>query len=233
MLVGVDDHSDYPAHVVSALPRVGPDLTVDIDVVRALEPDLVLASLTVPGHERNIAELERAGLPFIAPEPVTLEDVFADITLVAEKLGVPERGVALKARLSAELESLRAPENESGEKPRLLVEWWPKPTIFAARRSWVHDLITWVGAENAAAAFDVKSLPVDAAAVHAMRPDALVLSWCGVPFEKYRARVVRRRDDWRGVPAFDQDRIGPIAEAHLGRPGPRLVEGARRLRQIV
>lgn len=60
-LVGVDDHSDYPADVVAKLPRVGPDLSVDPEKVAALEPDLVLASLTVPGHEKVAASLEARG----------------------------------------------------------------------------------------------------------------------------------------------------------------------------
>src|SRR5262245_32085204 len=47
-LVGVDNHSDYPVEVVTRLPRVGPDLDIDVERVAALEPDLVLASLTVP-----------------------------------------------------------------------------------------------------------------------------------------------------------------------------------------
>src|SRR5687767_10391073 len=51
LLVGVDDHSDYPVEVVKRLPRVGPDLGIDVERVKALQPDLVLASLTVPGHE--------------------------------------------------------------------------------------------------------------------------------------------------------------------------------------
>ncbi len=56
-LVGVDNHSDYPSEVVSKLPRVGPDLGVRIADVAALEPDWVLASLTVPGHEKVIEGL--------------------------------------------------------------------------------------------------------------------------------------------------------------------------------
>ena len=67
-LVGVDDHSDFPAEVVSRLPRVGPDLDIDVERVRALAPDLVLASLTVPGHERIVERLQRARLPFLATE---------------------------------------------------------------------------------------------------------------------------------------------------------------------
>lgn len=57
-LVGVDNYSDWP-EVVNSLPRVGPDLEIDMDKVEQLQPDIVLASLTVPGMERNIEELEK------------------------------------------------------------------------------------------------------------------------------------------------------------------------------
>ena len=59
LLVGVDDHSDWPEEVVGPLPKVGPDLEIDVDKVAALEPDLVLATLTVPGHEKVVER--RAG----------------------------------------------------------------------------------------------------------------------------------------------------------------------------
>jgi len=39
----------WPEEVVGPLPKVGPDLEIDVDRVAALEPDLVLATLTVPG----------------------------------------------------------------------------------------------------------------------------------------------------------------------------------------
>src|SRR3989304_5934036 len=57
-IVGVDSHSDYPTQV-KELPRVGTDLRINMEKVKALEPDLVVASLTVPGMERNIEALEK------------------------------------------------------------------------------------------------------------------------------------------------------------------------------
>ena len=38
-IVGVDNHSDYPPKV-KELPKVGPDLRINIEKVKALEPDL-------------------------------------------------------------------------------------------------------------------------------------------------------------------------------------------------
>lgn len=52
-LAGVDDWPDWPPSVQS-LPKVGPDLSIDLDRVEALRPDLVLASLSVPGMEKNV-----------------------------------------------------------------------------------------------------------------------------------------------------------------------------------
>ena len=58
-LIAIDDYSDWPDSI-QALPRVGPDLSINLDLVQELEPDLVLASLSVPGMEKNIEGLEAA-----------------------------------------------------------------------------------------------------------------------------------------------------------------------------
>ena len=103
LLVGVDDHSDFPVDVVAPLPKVGPDLEIDVERVSALEPDLVLATLTVPGHERVVERLDAAGLPYIAPEPVSLTDVYADVRDIGARLGVPDRAERLVEEMQSEL----------------------------------------------------------------------------------------------------------------------------------
>lgn len=228
-LVGVDDHSDYPLDVVTRLPRVGPDLQIDVERVAALEPDLVLASLTVPGHERVVESIERAGLPFIAPEPVSIDDVYRDVRAIGDRLGASERADRLVSEMRAALE---APAPHRTRAPRLLVEWWPKPVIVPGRDSWVTELCERVGAVNPFADRAVKSTPIDDDEARAVEPDAVVISWCGVRPEKYRPDVVYRRERWRELPALRTRRVFTVPEAHLGRPGPRLVAGCRALREI-
>lgn len=226
MLVGVDDHSDFPAFV-NGLPRVGPDLQIDIEKVAALEPDLVLASLTVPGHEAVVQGLEEAGLPFIAPEPTSIADVFADVRTIGAALGLQQRAEALAAELEAALQPLPP----LPFVPRILVEWWPKPVIVPGRDSWVTQLLELAGATNPLDE-PVKSRPVTDEEVLAWAPDAVVICWCGVPFEKYRPDVVERREAWAGTPALRGGQIHCVPEAFLGRPGPRLVQGLRALRAV-
>jgi iron complex transport system substrate-binding protein len=229
LLVGVDDHSDFPEEVVAALPRVGPDLQIDIGAVADLEPDLVLASLTVPGHERVVEGLEEAGLEYLAPEPVCLEDVYSDIREIAHALGVAERGERLIRELRAELvdRGLRS------TRPRILVQWWNRPTIAPGALSWVTDIMELLGAENPIGRERVKSRPVSDDELAFLNPDAIVLSWCGVKPEKVRPDVVTRNPAWQYVSAVERGHIYCVPEAHLGRPGPRLVEGYRALRTIV
>ena len=234
LLVGVDDHSDWPPELVGPLPTVGPDLDIDVGKVQALRPDLVLGTLTVPGHEKVVERLEAAGLPFIAPEPVSIPDVYRDIRRIADLLGVPERADALIAEMRAELGD-GATGLESGEtdRPSILIQWWPKPVITPGRLSWAHEAVVRAGGRTALGHEAVKSRPLTNDEVVALAPDAIVLSWCGVHPDKYRPDVVLENPDFVDVPAVRDGQVHCIGEPFLGRPGPRLVEGVRALRRVV
>lgn len=229
LLVGVDEHSDFPEDVVARLPRVGPDLGVDPEKVAALRPDLVIASLTVPGHEKVVASLRAAGLNVIAPEPVTLADVPRDVRDIGRAIGRAAAGEALAAELEAALVPFPAPER----RPRILVEWWPRPVIVPGRDSWVTGLLELAGGVNPLGGEPVKSRPLDDDELARLDPDAVVISWCGIRPSKYRTSVVETRPALANGRAVRGGRVFPVPEAHLGRPGPRLVDGLRDLRRIV
>jgi iron complex transport system substrate-binding protein len=230
LLVGVDDHSDHPLEVVRSLPRVGPDLEIDVERVAALAPDLVLASLTVPGHEAVVAGLERAGLPWIAPEPTGLADVYRDIREVGRRLGVAERAEEVVAAMERDLPAV-TPAAQG--RPRLLVQWWPKPVIAPGSLSWVDELIALAGGVNPLAGEAVKSRPLPDDEVAALAPDAMVLSWCGVAPEKVRDDVVYAKAAWAGLAFVRERKVFKVPEAVLGRPSPRLLDGLAALRVVV
>ncbi|MEZ4372503.1 MAG: helical backbone metal receptor [Polyangiaceae bacterium] len=235
-LVGVDDHSDYPADVLSKLPRVGPDLSIDAEKVAALEPDLVLASLTVPGHEHVVASLEQQGLPLLVTEPISVEDVYADVRLIAERLAQFPQGtdaLARAAQVIAEMRRELTPAAEPVQRPKILVEWWPRPVIVPGRDSWVNQLLEVAGARNPFGSRDVKSTPIEHEEALLDPPDAVVIAWCGVHVDKYRPSKVYEREAWQDMPALKERRVYRVPEAFLGRPSPRLVSGAAAFRSIV
>ena len=234
LLVGVDDHSDWPPGLVAPLPKVGPDLDIDVERVASLEPDLVLATLTVPGHERVVERLEAASLPFIAPEPVSIPDIYRDVREIGGRLGVPDRAEALIAEMRAELGDGAAPyEPVDPDRPSILIQWWPKPVITPGRLSWAHEAVLRAGGRTPIGDEEVKSRPLTNGEVVELAPDAIVLSWCGVHPDKYRPDVVLQNPEFAGVPAVRSGQVHCIGEPFLGRPGPRLVEGVRALRAVV
>lgn len=238
-LVGVDDHSDHPRDLVAGLPKVGPDLQIDVDRVAALAPDLVLATLTVPGHEEVVARLEAAGLPFIAPEPVCLDDVYRDIRTIGAHLGAPGRAEQVVSTMRRAIEgdtgqgAARSGEPSDDDRPTIAVQWWPKPTITPGRLSWITDIVRWSGGRTLLSTEEVKSRPVSDEEMAERGPDAIVISWCGVDPAKYRPDVVLDNPRLADTPAVRHGHVFTIPEAHMGRPGPRLVDGYTALRSIV
>lgn len=230
-LVGVDDHSDWPPALVSSVPRLGPDLQIDLDALEALDPDLVLASLTVPGHETIIEGLEARGIPHLALDPSSVADICRDIQIIAHRAGVPHRAAAVVAELQTALAPSRLPP--APDAPRILIQWWPRPVIAPGRESWASEAVRAAGGLHVLDHEDVKSRPLEDVEVAALAPDALVIAWCGVEPAKYRTDVVYRNPAFRDIPAVANGQVFCIPEAFLGRPGPRLVHGVEALRRVV
>ncbi len=227
-LVGVDDHSDYPVDVVESLPRIGADLDIDIEKIELLAPDLVITSLTVPGHERCLERIRQAGLPHLVTRPHSLEDVAADIRRIGQALHAQPAAEEIAGRFDA----LAGRSLQTDSVP-VLVEWWPKPVIAPGRRSWVNEMLALAGGRNPFAHVDAESTQVSTDQAVEAGPEAIVMSWCGVDESKYRSHVVTRRDGWQDIPAIRNGNINAISEAWLGRPGPRLLDGIERLRRVV
>ncbi len=227
-LVGVDSHSDFPAEVAQ-IPRVGPDLQIDLDKVQALKPDLVLASLSVPGMERVVEGLAQRRIPHVVLDPQTLQDVFDDITRVAGLLGVEQQGRHVVRAMRWVIAQARGSLPNWVRPPRVMVEWWPRPIIAAGRHSWVTQMLQVLGAENAFAHLEVRSKPLTPAEIEAAQPDLITVSWCGV--KKLRPEVVLGRK--LEIPALKNGQVFALEEAYLGRPGPRLAEGVQKLAELL
>jgi iron complex transport system substrate-binding protein len=225
-VVGVDRWSDYPPSVLR-LPRVGSDLRVDVALVAASRPDVVVASLHVPGMQANLGAFESAGLSYIAVGGVGLEGVWQDIRYIGHWLCRSPRADALVQRMQSAI--ARVPH---AVRPfRVHWEWSAHPVV-AGRRSWITELLHAVGAENAYSDLDVESVRLSVADVVVRQPDLMVACWCGIRRLPTVAQVLKR-PGWQEVHAFCAGRVAVVSEAYFGRPGPRLVEGVQQLAALL
>lgn len=227
-IVGVDRWSDYPPRV-QRLPKVGSDLRVDADAVRALAPDVVVASLHVPGMEENLPAFAKRGLKYVAVGGVGLSGIWEDMRFIGHWLGRMQRAELVISDMQSRMAAISRPPGASSLK----VHWeWSAHPVVAGRRSWMTELLGIIGAENAYADMDVESVRVSLDQVLERQPDVVVACWCGIRRLPTIEQVLRR-PGWQAVNAFADRRVAVLSEAYFGRPGPRLVEGVEQLAALL
>ena len=232
LLVGVDNYSDYPQEVLS-LPKLGPDLSIDIDKVEKLKPDLVLASLSVPGMDKNIEGLKDRGLPYIILNPNSLEEIAEDIRSVGGAIGESELGEEKAKEFSAEIEKYKVSAKNGKHKPALYWEWWPKPIFTPGRTNWLTEISELAGGYNVFYDLEQASVQTDWEEVRKRNPDHICMVWVGVKEEKMDPDHVRKRPGWSDLEAVREGRIHILEESLYCRPSPRLLEGLHRLHALL
>lgn len=223
-LVGLDRSSDFPLEV-QHLPRVGPDLTVDIQAIAALKPDLVLSSLSVPGMEKNLAGLDAAGLAHLVMDADSIAGVYASIRTLGRLVGRGERAESVVHEMTTRLSAARDRAETLPRRPKVFLEWWPKPVIVPGQRCWTTEMIRIAGGESSFGELDVRSTPILDERVVERAPDILLTCWCGVPHDKQRPAKMAERAGWAAIPGVQTGHLYAAEERYFGRPGPRLVDG--------
>ncbi len=229
-IVGVDRWSDYPPRVLR-LPQVGSDLHVDVERVAELNPDLVVASLHVPGMEDNLPAFERAGFSYLALGGLGLAGIWDDMRVIGRYLGREQRAQALVDDTRARMARVAARSATSHARPRVHWEWSAHPYV-AARRSWITELLEMAGGQNIYSDLDVESVRVSPEDAIARQPDVVVACWCGARKLPSLERILAR-PGWQDTPAIRQRRVAVFKEDLFGRPGPRLAQGLEQLAALL
>ena len=222
-VVACEDSSDFPPEV-QGLPRLGPDLGPDLDALAALEPDLVLSSLSVPGMERVVTGLRARGIPQLVLAPRSYADVLAEIERCGAALGVADRAADVVADLGRQRGALEA-ANGRGARVRVYLEWWPKPMFTPGVDCYSNELIALAGGVNVFGDRPGASLQITPDDVVAAKPDICFVSWCGVAEDKLDPDNLRRRPGLQSLRAP----VYTLDERFSGRPGPRMLEASRRI----
>ncbi|CAH0344628.1 cobalamin-binding protein [Bacillus sp. CECT 9360] len=228
LLIAVDDYSDWP-EMVASLPKLGPDLSINIDRVEELQPDLVLASLSVPGMEKNIKQLEERNIPHIVLNPQSLDDIANDLKIVGEAVGKRQQAVKKAEEFLDIIAQFKKVSATIPNKPSLYWEWWPNPLFSPGGINWLTEISRLAGAYNLLEDIELASVQMSAEEIIKRNPDFICLAWVGVPEEKVRPALVKKRKGWDEMDAVKNDKILILEEPLYCRPSPRLIEGLTKL----
>lgn len=218
------EDSTTPAKGLSP-QRLGPDLNPDLSRVQALQPSLVLASLTVPGMERVVVGLRRLQLPHLVFAPRTLEAVDQDLGRLGAAVG---RDACDAQRRFRELRAALLEQSSRRSRPvRVFLQWWPRPQFSPGADCYSNELIALAGGVNVFAHRPGSSLEVTAQEVAERDPEVAFVSWCGVHVDKLDPSRLAQHPEYAQLDFIRDSRVYPLDEALSGRPGPKVLLAAQ------
>jgi ABC-type Fe3+-hydroxamate transport system substrate-binding protein len=209
---------------VASKAKVGREKDPDLDRIRALAPDLVVAN--IEENRRDVVEQLRAwGIPVWVTYPRTVSAGIALIRELGEVTDAAEAGGALADDLERRYRETRA---RTGARPaaRVFCPIWRAPYMTISRDTYVHDMLAVCGGANVFAERAERYPTVTLDEVAAAVPDVILL-----PDEPYRFRAAHRADfePYRTVPAVAGGRIHLVDGKLLSWYGPRIAEALERL----
>jgi len=232
-LLAVDDYSDWPEEVCH-LPRLGSDLHIDMDKVERLEPDLVLASLSVPGMERNIEELKKRNIPYvIVPNPKTLTEVGESLRFVGNVTDTQVKANELYMTYNQLLEQFRLISKKVEKKKTIYWEWWAKPIFTPGAYNWLTEISELAGGRNVFDDVEKASVQTDWEDVKRRNPEVVSIIWVGVQTERVNPKVILKRSDAEQMTAIQNKQLYILEEPLFCRPSPRLLLGLSKIASIL
>jgi ABC-type Fe3+-hydroxamate transport system substrate-binding protein len=137
-LAGATDWCSHPPGL--DVPRVGGTKWPDLDRVRALRPDLVVANAE-ENRDEDVAALRAAGVPVWVTAPATLDQALDSLGRLCAVLGAPDPPWLTAAR-AAWADPPRLPG------VRAVVPIWRRPWMVLGRDTFAGDVLARLGVVN-------------------------------------------------------------------------------------
>jgi ABC-type Fe3+-hydroxamate transport system substrate-binding protein len=205
LLVGATDYCTHPADL--DVPRVGGSRFPDLDAVRGLRPDLVIANAE-ENRPGDLEALRAAGLAVWVTAPTTLAGAFSSLRRMLAACGLST---------PAWLEDARRAWASSydGSPPRrtAAVPIWRRPWMVVGTGTFGGDVLRQLGIANVFQDVPQRYPKLGVADIRAAAPDLVVL-----PDEPYPFGPDDGPDAFAGLP------VALVSGRHLFWYGPSLAE---------
>lgn len=233
-VVGISSFDRYPPEALERT-RVGALVDPDVERMLSLKPDLVI----VYGTQGDlIARLERAGVPMFNYEHAGLPDITATLRALGARVGYAGAADRLATEIERDIAAIRSRVSER-QRPSTAVIIGREPGglrgIYAsAGIGFLHDMLEAAGGEDVFADVARQNLQVSVEVLLARAPQVIIEVH---PPEGWTPeRLTRERNLWQafpGLPAVRNERVYLIADDAVLVPGPRVVEGIRRMAEVL
>jgi iron complex transport system substrate-binding protein len=226
-LVGVTTADFYPP-AIDTLPRFTA-LPVDFEAIARLQPDLALATDQV--NSPRVAEtFEVLDIPVVFLAFPNLESIMEGIRKVGEILGTDTIARAAADSLEREIELIRTFTDMAEDRPLVLFLIGDETLYSFGDESYVHEVIRLAGGQSVMENIGATSPVLSDEYVLRAAPEVIFLprdSTYNV------SRLLELHPTWDTVPAIRDGRVYTIPPEYIELPGPRIMEGLRRMAEYL
>jgi iron complex transport system substrate-binding protein len=230
-VVGRDETSDYPAEA-KTLPTVGGYSGFNLEAIVALHPDLVLAGgINTP---ELVASLEQLGLTvYFLPNPVTLDEMYANLETVARLTGHESETATLVGSLKARVAAVDQRVLPLSYAPTVFYELdstEPTKPFTAGPGTFVDLLISRAGGINIGAGLQGQWAQISLEQLVVANPAIIIL---GDAAYGETPEKVALRPGWGTLTAIQTGQVFPFDDNLISRPGPRLVDALEAMAKLI
>jgi iron complex transport system substrate-binding protein len=226
-VVGRTDYDVAPE--VARVASVGGGIDPSIEAIVALHPDVVIAwdqNKRLRTHEKLIA----LGIPVVSLRTEDTSDVFRDIAQLGAISGHTARARSIADSIRADFRQV-ARSVIAAPHPVVFFVLYDEPPMTASPATFVGQLITLAGGRLAFPEHGPLWPTVSMESLVQRAPDVIVLPKGEkgvITLEK-----LRQMPGWRDLAAVRDGRVVTIPANLVNRPGPRLGDAARALRNAI
>ncbi|MEP6849368.1 MAG: cobalamin-binding protein [Acidobacteriota bacterium] len=212
---------------------------LNTQLLERLKPDLILTQELCDVCAVSYKQVERAAKMYVADatvvslEPNNIEDIFASILTVGDLAGAKAKATNVVAKLRGRLDSVREKAAAFEQRPKVFMLEWLEPPFSPGH--WVPEQVEIAGGITLLGEPGERSVTTTYEAIHASRPDVMVLIPCGY----YTGDTIRQLENtvfpenWTDIPAIKDNEVWALdATSYFSRPGPRVVDGVEILAKI-
>jgi ABC-type Fe3+-hydroxamate transport system substrate-binding protein len=220
-LVGVTAWCVEPAGVVADLAKVRGTKNPDLDAIRRLEPDLVVANAE-ENRKLDVERLEADGLAVFVTLPTTVAGAVSELRDLAAAVGDLPAAAAIDADLVAAV--AEAYRNRPATTVRYACAVWRDSWRWLGRRTYAADLLGLAGGEPVLDDPATRYPRIEPDAMAALGPQLVLLP--SEPYEFGRA-------DADEVAAWSRARVELVDGRALTWYGPRIPAALASLRELL
>ncbi len=230
-VIARDNLSDYPEAAKNVQDIGSAYEALNTELIVSLKPDLILAAeINTP---EQVKALEDLGLTvYYLKNPTTLEEMYANLNIVAQLTGREKESAALIESLKARVAAVDKKIIPLSSRMNVFYEidaTDPAKPYTAGKGTFITLLIERAGGYNIAA--DIEGYPqLSLEQVVVADPAFIILGDAayGVTPESIAARP-----GWENLSAVKNNQIFPVDDNLFSRPGPRLVDGLEALAKLL